>query len=735
MALVTAVLLSVTVTGCGDGQKDFVFTNTGVPPAPVVGTGNLTFNFVQAQGVITVPLGTTTLDFTFYDGPSQSGNITKTDSQAYASSVTVVDVPSNTQSYRIVALNANGAPLATATGSVTVVVGQTITVDVTGVTVTLTQPTNTPLNVLVSNNGTGNAGDLDLFNQLFSFVNTFVSGNNQGIALDQIGTAFHNGDTTVNVISQIAGRTGSFDNTLDRAITIAGATNIKGSFFLESSGILVLADFGASQITNMSAQSDGSTLGSFSTPAPPWDLVYDQPNDREFVALTNGSIAVYDDITNTFGSGPARTFTADGLDNAHGIAYDAVSDTLIVSDVGAITTGANDDGELYVFSNASTASGTVTPRAVIGGSNTQLGNPVDIDLQGVDLRVAEKTNDQILIFANILQSTGGNLAPAVAVAETKPESITAQTPVTLGPDNSDIDGGVTVNSIMVSTNNGTTNSIVRMSPTLTDATTPISTNDNNSESLKADARGDVYLTSDTGISAILRLAAGTRDGFPIGAQLDRSGGSFTAAKGLDIVESRGLAMVVDAAADEVVILGKESDFNNRVATTSLPNEAQTSWDLDYDPINDRLFVTNDETVLVYDNYLVGNPSTATPTRTINVTGSVFLHGLVYDAANDVLFLSDVGAVTAGANTDGLLFVINNASTASGNMAPDITIDNGTLGNPVDIAYDGTNLYVAEKTNNVVERYDNIRASAGGNVPASLSVSVTAPESISLVTGL
>ena len=40
-----------------------------------------------------------------------------------------------------------------------------------------------------------------------------------------------------------------------------------------------------------------------------------------------------------------------------------------------------------------------------------------------------------------------------------------------------------------------------------------------------------------------------------------------------------------------------------------------------------------------------------------------------------------------------------------------------------------------KTNNVVERYDNIRASAGGNVPASLSVSVTAPESISLVTGL
>ena len=80
-------------------------------------------------------------------------------------------------------------------------------------------------------------------------------------------------------------------------------------------------------------------------------------------------------------------------------------------------------------------------------------------------------------------------------------------------------------------------------------------------------------------------------------------------------------------------------------------------------------------------------------------------------------------------------MINNASTANGATTPDITIDNGTLGNPVDIAYDGTNLYVAEKTQNVVERYDNIRSSAGGNVAASLSVSVTAPESISLVTGL
>ncbi|MCA9778581.1 MAG: hypothetical protein KC800_17760, partial [Candidatus Eremiobacteraeota bacterium] len=338
--LLIVALASVLAVGCGNSDN-FVFTNT----APVATTGNLTFNFVQAQGVITVPIGTTTLEFTFYDGPNQTGNVTLTDSQPYAAQVTVFGVPTNTQSYRIVARNANGAALATTTGAVTVVPGQTTTVDVTGALTVLTQPTNTALNVFVSNNGAGNAGDLDLFDQLFGFVRTFVSGNNQGIALDGIGTGFHNGDTDLNIISRLAERTGSFDNTMDRTITLAGSTTVKGSTVFPQAGVAVLADFGGNALYSVSTQ--GAQIATTFAATAPWDAVADETNDRLFVALTDGSIGVEDDVTTDFSAPFDRTFTATGLDNAHGIAYDAASDTLIVSDVG--DPGVADDGEIYIF--------------------------------------------------------------------------------------------------------------------------------------------------------------------------------------------------------------------------------------------------------------------------------------------------------------------------------------------------------------------------------------------------
>ena len=93
---------------------------------------------------------------------------------------------------------------------------------------------------------------------------------------------------------------------------------------------------------------------------------------------------------------------------------------------------------------------------------------------------------------------------------------------------------------------------------------------------------------------------------------------------------------------------------------------------------------------------------------------------------------------AGFNTDGAIFVIANASTASGTVTPAASNSGNdtNLGNPVDIAYDGTNLYVAEKANNEIQRYDNIRSLTGmNNVAPSAQITVQAPESVSLITGL
>ena len=113
-------------------------------------------------------------------------------------------------------------------------------------------------------------------------------------------------------------------------------------------------------------------------------------------------------------------------------------------------------------------------------------------------------------------------------------------------------------------------------------------------------------------------------------------------------------------------------------------------------------------------------------------------GIVHVADGDKLILSDVGS---GANpTDGKLYVLDNASSADGITNVAVRIDdednnavgNTMLGNPVDIAFDGANLYVAEKSQGMVLRFDNILSSAGGDVSPDASIAQAAPESVVLI---
>lgn len=764
-AALLATLLAVALVGCGDSREDFVITNTNNP----VATGALTFNFVVAQGTITVPEGTVSLEFTFFDGLNQTGNITLGPiTRNFAATVTITGVPVTTQSYQVRAINANGTALASATGNVTVIDSQTGVVDVTGADFNnvLTPPAATLLDVFVSNAGGGaNDGDIDLFDRVFGIVQTFDGLRDEGITVDALGTAFHNGATDVDIISRIGDRNDTFDTLRDRAVTVSGATGIKGGVVIQDEGLLVLADSADSEIhVQGTAAASGSTLLNLTTPAAPWDMTYDNASDRLFVAFTNGTVGVYDGFAASILAGnasgtPSRTITVAGIDNAHGIAYDSATDLLIVSDVGT-DTGPNDpntgtDGEIYVVANGSTANGNVTAQAVIAGSNTELGNPVDIDLSGADLRVAEKANDRLLVFSNILTTTGGNLAPNVSVPETKPEALVSRTQGTLGPDNSDIDSGVTVQNILVATNTsnlagtatGADNVLLRINTGLTTIADSFDTNfDGTGESAAVDGQGDVFMTDSLGLCQYGRVANGTRDNIDATSNWDRFGGlvGYTGeGKGLDIVDSRGVLIVADfagrGATGAIHVFGKYGNLTNPIFTVTTTNSSP--WDLDYDPATDRLYVaTTEGEVDVYDNFLDGaNPGSQTADRTITTNGAVNFHGIVYDAVNDVIIVSDVGAASGGNfASDGAIYVFGNGSTASGTVTPlaSNSGNNTNLGNPVDIAFDGTNLYVAEKANDEIQRYDNILTLTGtNNIAASQDIAVESPESVSLITGL
>lgn len=595
----------------------------------------------------------------------------------------------------------------------------------------------------------------------------------------------------------------TFDTaTLDREIVNTGFTGPKGIAIAHQQGRVITTDNEAMEIyvhsTTASADRMPAALHTVSGVSA-WDIVFDEANDRLFAALTNGQIAVFDMFLGSSPTAASRTITPTDSSNTpfaaptnlHGIAFDG--SRLVVTDVGAgasSTAGFDTDGSIYVFNDTSafTSGGdtNVAASRVIEGPKSLLGNPVDITLDGNVLRVAEKANGggQILIFHDIFTGGSGDIAPTKTVASAAVESIaTRSNNVTLGADVSDLDTAATLNSITI-TQNPTPGSA--MTPPMPPAALEGQISVLNSTSLAAKSdininegmmtavtktrfleniaysqTGDAYATYDNaaspsagGIIVINRLDAHSNADAQTTTDLDRviegSNTTLLTPKGIEVVDKAGIVIVADTFNDSAatppqkarLVLFSTCVSGNAtpIATTELN---QPVWDIDYDPINDRLFAAGTMgEVLVWDNFLADQ--TANPmggvseTRRIrpSVAGtpvSTNLHGIVYDATNDRLVVSDVGS--AADPSDGRIYTIDAASTATGNtnVSREISGAASNLGNPVDIALNGTTLYVAEKSNDVLMQFDNIFTAQGSDPTTAPNASVAAvkPESVTL----
>lgn len=638
------------------------------------------------------------------------------------------------------------------------------------------QVNNTPIFSMVSNNGTGNQGQVDLFDRLFSPLFTATSGNNQGVAFDSLRNLYHAGDvgnpsirTFGRFVDRIATNNNTFNTQFDRELVGAstGLVSPKGFAIAHKGGFTIVADFGASNIKVFGTTASGNNPPVATTPLAgnaPWDVAYDETNDRLYVASTAGSILVFDDyIANGFAATgtPNRTITpiranAAALVNMHGIAFDSGRNAIVVSDVGAANTGqAADfatDGKIYVFNNASTASGNVTADITIEGPLSELGNPVDIDLFGDDLRVAEKANGKLLIFADIFAAATGDRRATVSVAEVGPESVaTTVTAINAPTDASDFDNLATFTGVIASGNNGTVgNNLKRFSQDLGTTQSDFSTLIVDTEGARADSLGDVYVAGNDRI-AVYNRAATSRNGSLANTSRDRtiSGANTTlvSAKGLDIVESKNWILVADLGGDAIKVFSKEAsgDVAPLFTVAASGINGAGPWDVDYDPATDRAFVAmTDGTVFVYDNFSAGATTAITaPNRTIdpnpnagpNDAVASNLHGIVYDAANGVLLLSDVGDTSSLSDGSIYVVVLGNAANANGTITPFRTITgaNTRLGNPVDLAYNGTDLYVAEKANGgEIQRIANVRGTSGTtNTAPDNTVAVAGAESVSI----
>ena len=653
------------------------------------------------------------------------------------------------------------------------------------------------MTVYVSNNGPDNAGNIDVFNERFELQSVFMGGNNEGLEVDRFGNVYQAGDTdrgpSIRIISQLYTRENlAFDSGVDREIKgdATGLVAPKGIDLAEDAGLIVAADFGDSNLKVFNISDDGnvSPVAVTDLDVAAWDVVYDPKADRLFASLTDGTVGVFDGYLDGFGTdGPDRIITParDGSqisDNLHGIAYDFDSDTLVVSDVGAATTaeqpGFKNDGSLYVLENASTASGNVAPRRVVEGRWTLLGNPVDLILNGSEVRVAEKAGDFLLVFDNIFDPNSETLPdevmPDLVKTEIKPESLVAApmtfddpgdapdgtpTPVK-NPDVTDIDDPtIKLDAVFAVSNTPDDGNdfVVSLKPDLSSTLSTFDTTGAtvNPENLTFDGDGDGFLTFDDGntpgqggLLIIDRLAAG-RDTFDASKDRlimgDQTG--LVGPKGLDVVGALNLVIVADFGAQDIKVFSLGADGNTAplYVTDDLGDDSRSVWDLDYEPGNDTLYVAGtDGTVLVYEGYSStygadGPDRVLTPTKKGKKV-SANLHGIVYVAGKDTLVLADVGAATTpeqdGFDSDGQLFTLENLGDTDGDVEVTARIrgPNTTLGNPVDLTFSGDRLYVAEKTKDSVLTYtaDQVLGRPGDwNIKPASATEVDNVESVAL----
>jgi hypothetical protein len=277
------------------------------------------------------------------------------------------------------------------------------------------------------------------------------------------------------------------------------------------------------------------------------------------------------------------------------------------------------------------------------------------------------------------------------------------------------------------------------------------------ESIAIASNGDGFVSYDAafdsgGVMVVAGLANQTSGILGEGARrITGQATGLIAPKGLEIAESLGVVLVADTGASDIkaFALDAEGDVAPEFVISELGG--QTAWDTAFDAQNDRLYVaaTNGD-VLVFDGISI-NQGVNGPTRSFSPADggskvSANLHGIKYVASLNPLLrpnqlvLSDVGDPASG--TDGQLFTIADPATATGleQVRARINGPASALGNPVDIVLDsnalGDDVYVAEKSNDKVFRFDDITAATGtADSAADAGMDLVKGESLALIGGL
>ncbi|MGJ8685462.1 MAG: hypothetical protein ACSHWW_12605 [Nonlabens sp.] len=184
---------------------------------------------------------------------------------------------------------------------------------------------------------------------------------------------------------------------------------------------VVVADNDTNQFYVFTRTAAGLTLGDVvDTGFPVWGIEF-VGDDLYAVVDSSSDLAIYENfLANSSISllAPTKQITIEGIVRTHGIAYDATDNLLIMTDIGSAMS--DSDGGYHLIPNATTqiagvANGgtlSVATQTRVAGSNTLMGNPIDVTYDTVlnTVYIAEIANGggRILGFS---ATASGNATP------------------------------------------------------------------------------------------------------------------------------------------------------------------------------------------------------------------------------------------------------------------------------------------------------------------------------------
>ncbi|WP_096331476.1 hypothetical protein [Nannocystis exedens] len=508
-------------------------------------------------------------------------------------------------------------------------------------------------------------------------------------------------------------------------------------------GTFLVADTGAPSIKVFEFDAEGDVAPTFEITdlggsEAVWDVHYVANDDVLYAAGTNGEVQVYEDFSNAMGqTGPDRTIVPVEAGtkvsvNLHGITV--VGDNLFLSDVGdpMETT----DGQLFRIADPANADGDVEVAQRIEGGD--LGNPVDLEVTSggqATLWVVEKANDKLLRYRPSLLGEDFELVDSIDVS--KPESVALATNNRLilaaNPAGLDLDAVLEVEVPLIGAP-AVSATIDRLGSITSIQSIALAGADGlvGFDGTPASDGAGVFSAP-----AIVDAADGTAID-AIGTRIWGPGTGLVAPKGMTLNAAGDRLFVADLGDSSIKVFDPVTFGDAPPLFVIAELGGGAVWDIDYDDANDRLFAAGvDGTVRVFDAALAdegasGPARTFTPANDNDEVIGVNLHGIQYDPASKTLFLTDVGDVMS--DSDGAIYLIADADAAEGNVAVTALIagDQTHLGNPVDLAFDGKHLYVAEKAQSRVLRYSDILGLTGAqNVAEDAFIEVTNAESVRL----